>query len=354
MNLKNLNVKKISHKKLILHLNDKKIRKIYNIFRKNIANLNFNSPTAVALSGGPDSLALAFLMKCYSIENKSVIEFFHVDHGLRKVSKFESVLLKKKLKPFDINVQILRWKGNKPLKNIQSAARKNRYKLITDKLSKKNINKLLIAHTEDDVLENFLIRLLRGSGLQGFVSFNKVLSNYKKFLFIRPLINVKKKNLIYITNKVFSFYIDDISNKDHIFKRVRIRKIIKDLNNEGLDQKKINLTINNLTSSNETINFYVNQNILNNSKHVMSRNQFILNKSFFLQPTEIIFRSISKILLRINEKYYLTRGKKIINAISQIKESKINKLTISGCIIEKYHNSYLIYPEKLKKRRKIV
>jgi tRNA(Ile)-lysidine synthase len=104
--------------------------------------------------------------------------------------------------------------------------------------------------------ENFFIRISRGSGLNGLVSFNeKTLRD--KVNIVRPLISFEKKHLNYVTTNVFQSYIQDPSNEDNKFKRVRIRKLIKHLQNDGLDKNKFLLTIKNLKDSNETIKFYV-------------------------------------------------------------------------------------------------
>ena len=83
MSLKNLNVKIKIPKILKNKLNNKKINKIYNNFEK---SLNINESFVVAVSGGPDSLALAFLAKIYSIKKKFKCKFLIVDHKLRKES----------------------------------------------------------------------------------------------------------------------------------------------------------------------------------------------------------------------------------------------------------------------------
>ena len=110
MKKKSLNAKKIILKKLFKNLNKPKIQKIYKIFSNNLIDFKNNSKMAIALSGGKDSLALAYLAKCYSIENNIKIYFYHVDHGLRKESAFEANKLKRKMRYYDINCKILKFK----------------------------------------------------------------------------------------------------------------------------------------------------------------------------------------------------------------------------------------------------
>ena len=102
MSLKNLNANKI-HSVLQKKIINKKIKRLFNLFQK---ELKINEKFAVAVSGGPDSLALAFLAKIYSIINKLAIKFFIVDHKLRKESSLEAKKVKKLLKGLNIYSEI--------------------------------------------------------------------------------------------------------------------------------------------------------------------------------------------------------------------------------------------------------
>ena len=170
MSLKNLSVKNKIPKLLKNKLNNKKIHQIYKRFEKSI---NINEKFIVAVSGGPDSLALAFLAKIYSIKKKIKVKFFIVDHKLRSESTKEAQLVRRNLKKYTINAEILTWRGLKPLKNIQSIARKKRYELLFKKCDQLSIKNIFLGHHQDDLFENFFIRLLRGSGLKGLISFEK-------------------------------------------------------------------------------------------------------------------------------------------------------------------------------------
>ena len=127
------------------------------------------------------------------------------------------------LKKIDIKCKILSWNGKKPLNNIQAVAREKRYQLLANECKRNKINNLLVGHHLDDVLENFIIRLTRGSGLKGLISFNKR-TKYKSenLEILRPLLNLNKKDLILISKKVFKFYIKDPSNKMKILKELEL------------------------------------------------------------------------------------------------------------------------------------
>ena len=161
MSLKNLSAKNKVPKLLKDKLNNKKINLIYERFEK---TLNIKKNFLVAVSGGPDSSALAFLSKIYSVKHKLDARFLIIDHKLRPESTKEAKIVKKNLKKISINSEILTWHGKKPLKNVQALARKKRYELLIEKCRKYKINNILLGHHQDDLFENFFIMLLRGNG----------------------------------------------------------------------------------------------------------------------------------------------------------------------------------------------
>ena len=352
MKRKSLNAKKIIHRKLLRHLLDPKIKKIYKAFEKSLVIDSYKvSKLIVALSGGADSLALSYLVKCYCILNNFKVAFIHVDHRLRESSTKEAQELQHQLKKFDIECKILSWRGKKPKSNIQSISRNNRYNLIKKYAEKNNFKNILTAHHLDDLYENFFIRLTRGSGLKGLVSFNKNIMNYNnKILIMRPLIEQKKNDLIFLSKKFFKNFFKDPSNKNTTFTRVRIRNLLRSLKKEGFDERKFKQTIKNLSDADSSVNYYENQNIKLNSNYLKNKSAYILSRNFFKQPHEIVFRSFSNLLKKIGGKYYASRGKSINQIINQIDSKKFRKFTLSGCIIENINNSVVIYKENERKK----
>jgi len=343
MNLKNLSVQNKKHKKILSQLNQKKISKIYNEFS---SSLKVKEDLAVAVSGGPDSLALAYLTKCYSLKNKIKVKYYIVNHMLRKEASSEAEIVKKVLKKIDIQCTILNWNGEKPLKSIQAKARDKRYSLLVNECKKNNIKYLLLGHHLNDLFENFLIRIVRGSGLNGLISFSKNTKYRDQDLnIIRPLLNLEKKDLLYISNEVFSFFVNDPSNINKDYKRTRIRNLLHSLEKEGLDAKKLKLTINNLKDSDKSIKFYVDRNLKKNVVFLKIKNIYILNYDFFDQAHEIIFRSLTKLIQKIGKKYYPVRGKSITELIKGINAKSFSKVTLGGCFIERINETILISKE---------
>ncbi len=350
MKKKSLNVKKKILNNLLYHLRDKKINNIYKKFSKNLSEVKNSNNFAVAVSGGPDSLSLSFLSKCFAVKNNKKIKFFIVDHKLRKNSLDEARLVKKKLLDFDINCKILSWVGKKPKTGIQSKARNKRYELIFNECKKNKIDSLFTGHHFDDLYENFYLRILRGSGLKGISSFTNVKSEYNNKLNIyRPLININKNELIFLSKTIFKFYVLDPTNKDTIFKRTQIRNLLKEFNKLGLSQDKIQLTLKNLRDANYAIETSVNKNIYLNSTFLEKKKLYMLNQSFFDNPSEVLIRSFSKILVKSSGNYYPPRSKKILYFLKIYKKKRPFKVTLGGCVVEKVNNSVIIYKESKKK-----
>lgn len=341
MSRKNLSATNKIPKLLNSKLKNKRISKIYRKFEK---TLNISENFIVAVSGGPDSLALAFLSKIYSIKKNLVSKYFIIDHKLRKESTKEAQLVKKILNKFSIKAEILTWYGKKPSNNLQASARKKRYELLMAKSKKLRINNLILGHHMDDLFENFFIRIIRGSGLKGLISLDQQNTINETNLF-RPLLNQKKDELIFLSKYVYNFFVKDPSNKDEKYLRIKIRNLIKELQSNGLDKKKFLLTINNLKYSDEVIKFYLNENIKQNVYFSKSKNQLTINNKFFQQPQEIVFRSFSDLIKRISKKYYPVRGKKLDGIIKKIKTNNISKLTLGGCIIEKVNQTVILSKE---------
>ena len=349
MKRKNLIARKKVKKNKFLS-KDSKILNYYKKFKSIIFKDIKHKGFALAVSGGSDSLCLAYFSKVYASEFGNKIHVLIVNHNLRKESHDEALKVKKILKKKKILSRILSWKGKVPKKNIQKNARDLRYSLISKYCLKHNIKYLITAHHGDDQIENFFIRLIRGSGLTGLSSMS-VNSKYNNQLkIIRPFLTLKKSDLEYVTLNYFKTYIKDPSNKDEKFLRVRIRKYRKNMEREGLDTKKIIKTVNNLLSANQALTFYKNKALYKHTSFVSKEKCLINRRLFSEEPGEIIFKAFSDILSLVSGTYYPPRSKKIISLINRLKKNKFTKSTLGGCIVQQKDNFILISREtKIRK-----
>ena len=215
---------------------------------------------------------------------------------------------------------------------------------MCDRAKKNRIENILVGHHLDDLFENFFIRILRGSGLQGLISLDRK-TQKNNINLIRPLINIDKDDLVYISNHVFGSYVQDPSNQDYKFKRVKVRNLLKELSLEGLDRNKFFLTIKNLKFANESIKFYTKKNLEENVTILQKKQNAILKENFFSQSEEVIFRSLGELIKIIGKKYYTVRGKKINKIIDLAKSKSSFKVTLGGCLIKKVNKTIILSKE---------
>ena len=349
MKRKNLIARKKANKKKLI-FKDPKILNFYKKFQsivfKTVKKKNF----AVAVSGGADSLCLAYFSKIYSYDFKNKVHVLIVDHKLRKESSNEALKVKKILLKKNIYSTILKWTGNVPKSNIQKKARDLRYALLSDYCAKNKIKYLITAHHSDDQIENFFIRLFRGSGLSGLSSMAEKIKYSKNLKILRPFLKFEKKDLKYVTLNYFKTYIKDPTNKDEKFLRIRVRKYRKNLEKEGLNTKKIINTVNNLFSANQALSFYKNKALYKHTSFISKDKCLVNKKIFYDEAGEIIFKSLSDILSLVSGTYYPPRSKKVLYLISRLKSNNFVKSTLGGCIIEEKDNFILISKE-LKTRK---
>ena len=319
------------------------ISKILLNFKKKLNKFKKDS-FVVAVSGGPDSLALVALTKACDYENNTKFKYVLINHNIRKNSSSEALAVKKMLKQHEIKLEVLENKIDIN-KNIQSFARSIRYDLLINYCKKKNIKSILTAHNLEDQVETFFIRLSRGSGLTGLSAMQKVTNLDKNIKLYRPLLDIKKKILIKISKKVFGKYFKDPSNTDTKYLRARIRKLEEPLKKSGINYDQIIKSINNLASSKATLDQYF-YNVYKNSVK-KSKNKFSIDlKEFRKCNQEIKIRLINESIKHISKKYYNPRSKKVINLITNLKKSSYSKFTLGGCIITKGSDKLLVKKEK--------
>ncbi|MDA7715384.1 tRNA lysidine(34) synthetase TilS, partial [Pelagibacteraceae bacterium] len=229
----------------------KDLSNIFLNFKKKLKSLN-KKKYLVAVSGGPDSLALVALTLAYKLWSKTKFYYVLVDHNIRKNSNQEAQKVKNLLKKKNIYLKIL-LNNKKITKNIQAEARNIRYDILTNYCKKKNIKVLITAHNLEDQVETFFIRLSRGSGLKGLAAMKSLSKINSKVSLFRPLLDIKKKFLIKISKNIFGTYLKDPSNKNVKYLRTKVRKLKKPLENSGIKYEQIFKSIQNLSLSKTTL-----------------------------------------------------------------------------------------------------
>ena len=317
---------------------------IYQNFKIKLDSLNKKN-YLIAVSGGPDSLALVALTKAYNYHKKVSFHYVLVDHNIRKSSNKEAKQVKNLLKKQKINLRIFLNK-KKIIKNIQAEARIARYEILFGYCKKNRIKTVITAHNLEDQVETFFIRLSRGSGLKGLSSMKPLSKIDKQLSLYRPLLDVKKKFLIKISKKVFGKYIKDPSNGNTKFLRTKVRNLKKPLEESGIKYEQIFKSIQNLSLSSATLSNYLN-GVFNKLIKKKNNEIFINFKSYKKLNNDIKIALINDVIKKIKNNYYDVRSKKVKTLIKKLEEKDFKKLTLGGCIFFKKEGNLCLKDEKL-------
>ncbi len=188
---------------------------------------------AVGVSGGADSLALCLLADQWARRRGGHIVGLTVDHGLRPESPAEARQVARWLTARGISHRRLTWRGAKPRTGLPAAARSARYDLLSDWCRRNAVLHLLLGHHLEDQAETLLLRLSRGSGLNGLAAMAPV-SERCGVRLVRPLLDVPKAQLVAVLERAGQAWVEDPTNRDETYARVRWRALAPALAAEGL------------------------------------------------------------------------------------------------------------------------
>jgi tRNA(Ile)-lysidine synthase len=204
------------------------------------ADLKALPAIVLAVSGGPDSVALMWLMARWrrALSKGPRLVAVTVDHGLRPEAAREARNVKALARALDLEHRTLRWTGDKPRSGVPAAARAARYRLLAKAARGAGARHVLTAHTRDDQAETLLMRLLRGSGIAGLSAIARE-SERDGVVLARPFLNVPKARLIATLSKAGIAFADDPTNRDPIFTRPRLRALLPARAAEGGDAQSL-------------------------------------------------------------------------------------------------------------------
>jgi tRNA(Ile)-lysidine synthase len=195
----------------------------------------------VAVSGGPDSMALMSLLSRWAGSDRPCrpsLQVATVDHGLRAASAGEAVMVAREAARLGLPHSVLRWKGPKPETGIQEAARRARYTLLASEAQRIGAGCIATAHTMDDQAETVLMRFLRGSGPAGLAGMARQVHR-GGITHWRPLLGLGKARLIATCHMSGLPFIEDPSNSDAAYARTRLRALMTQLAAEGLGAERL-------------------------------------------------------------------------------------------------------------------
>ncbi|MGB9118350.1 tRNA lysidine(34) synthetase TilS [Bradyrhizobium sp.] len=212
----------------------------------------------LAVSGGPDSIALMWLAARWrrALTRGPRLVAVTVDHGLRAEAAGEARGVKRLARALDLPHRTMRWTGAKPKSGLPAAARAARYRLLAQAARESGATHILTAHTRDDQAETLLMRLLRGSGIAGLSAMARV-TEREGVLLARPFLNVSKSQLITTLRKAKVGFADDPTNRDTNFTRPRIRAVMPLLAAEGGDARNLARLASRLARANTAVEILV-------------------------------------------------------------------------------------------------
>ena len=287
-------------------------------FRTETARLIAETPTpetrlGLAVSGGPDSLALLTLAaEAYP----TAIAAATVDHGLRPEAAVEAQHVAEICAQLNVPHAIL--SPTEPIVgNIQSSARTARYALLEAWRESEKLGWIATAHQADDQLETVLMRLMRGSGVDGLSAIRPV-----NGVIIRPLLGFRKAELVAHVASCGLDAINDPSNQDRTFDRIRLREALQDF--PDFDPALITRSVEATRDAAEALQWLCERET---KVHVEGRdNDVILTRTDY--PKELLRRLVITCLNRMDSGH-ATRGPaldRLINALNRGEKATIGKI----------------------------
>lgn len=321
-------------------------------------HINFNNYVVIGVSAGPDSMCLLNILQ--NKTNKVVVA--HINHNVRQESKEEEIFLRNYCKTKKLifeSMTIEKYEEN----NFENEARKKRYAFYEEILKKYNAKYLFLAHHGDDLIETILMKIVRGSNLEGYAGIKEV-SNFKEYKIVRPLLSYTKEDILeYNKSHNIPYFIDN-SNTNTKYTRNRYRKNILPILKEEdqLVHKKflrysktleeydsyikdlIKKNINNIFDNNS-----INLDELNKLDDFLKKNTlyYILNTVYDNENSIIAEKHIDEILKLItNTKPNLTLdlplGRLLTKEYNKIYIKKKNKIITNSAYKIKFDNNIVI------------
>lgn len=296
---------------------------------------------AVAVSGGADSLCLALLARDWARARGGSLLALVVDHALRPASAQEAALTAERLGKLEIPVERLLWNhaaatapgnGGAGSKggNLQAAARAARYRLLEDACRRSGILHLMTAHHLDDQAETLLLRLARGSGLEGLAGIPAVAWR-RDLRILRPLLTVPKARLTATLRAAGLDWVEDPSNRSPDFARGRLRALSGLLAEEGADNRRLARSAAHLGRARASLE--VQQAEILARALRLDRRGFAWLRAEVLAaaPEEAARRVLARLVTTLGGRAYPPRWERLEALYRALRTGSLHGRTLSGC-----------------------
>lgn len=302
------------------------------------AGIPAGAAVAVAVSGGPDSMALALLAGEWAAgAGGGDAHFLTFDHGLRAESAGEARQAGEWLAARRLTHHILCWPEAepKPASGLQAAARKARYRALEAWCAAQGVKFLLLAHHLEDQAETLLMRLARGSGVDGLSAMAVVappVTRRHRPGLVRPLLGTPKARLVATLEARGQQWIEDPSNEDRNYLRVQARELLRDMPLDGLTPARLAATARRMARVRALLD---DQTIalLDASVLLEDAGCARLDIAFLIEANEeIALRILSRLAAGIGGRAYPPRLEGIERLLGDIKSGDFSGATLAGCL----------------------
>ncbi|HEY2886371.1 MAG TPA: tRNA lysidine(34) synthetase TilS [Rhizomicrobium sp.] len=295
-------------------------------------------PGAIAVSGGGDSVALMHLLATWARRRKRPAPaIVTVDHGLRAGSASDARKVVRWAKSAGLKSHALRWEGPHPNSDIEAAARQARYRLMGEWARANDIDALYVAHTLDDQAETFLLRLIRGSGLDGLSAMRTVapypIPGFRELRLVRPLLSFERAHVRAHLKARKVQWIEDAMNDDERFARVRLRKAWPALEGAGLSRFRVAAAAAHLARARDALEM-VTDAVFRRAVRPSQGGVHVDGAALVSAPREIGLRALAQLLQLVSQKPYRPRFERLERLYDGIAEGTIGGgCTLHGCRI---------------------
>ena len=300
-------------------------------------------PIIVAVSGGSDSIALLLLASSWAKSVDATLQVVTIDHGLRPEAAAEAAFVSGVSEGLELPHLTLAWEGLKPDSGISQAARNARYELLEEFAFDIGAKTILVGHTANDQAETILMRNARGDEGQqgrGLSGIAPLMLLPKRTKLVRPLLDITRNDLRSYLRDMNQSWIEDPSNSDEAYERVRIRNALGD------NEKKIS----------ELCQFASLSGKLRKSLSKQATQILLEHVEFFQGPLyslpfnalEDTSSAVKKLVLQIliatagGAEFFASDG-----AVARLLDEDFqDRVTMGHCIVEKTNNAFRFYREK--------
>lgn len=288
---------------------------------------------AIACSGGADSMALAHLVHNWVAKRQGIATALIVDHGIRDGSGEEAVAVAAELSRHDVGSRILRHSGPKLTGDIQATARNIRYRLLYDWCEAQGYLHLAVAHHRDDQAETVLLRLARGSGVDGLAAMAPIVET-RSLRIIRPLLTIPARRLRATLMRRDITHVEDPSNRNPEFARVRMRDLASTLSAEGMTARRMAETASRMARGRTALEGAVAKFLGRNAVLHDQGYCLISRAGMRLASEEVGLRALARLLMCVSGSPYTARLVRLERLYDWILEGTTGGgRTLSGCRI---------------------